>query len=182
MEKAIKNNIPRIAIVGPESTGKTTLAMQLAQHYNTEFVPEYARNYIDKLERPYNVDDITEIAKQQMKSEDEIALKAGNLLFCDTDLIVTKIWAEHKYGYCPEWILSSLMSRKYSLYLLCNIDIPWQPDPQREHPHLREHLFEKYQMELASQTTPYIVISGLGNTRTANAIKAVDTQLSLVKS
>jgi NadR type nicotinamide-nucleotide adenylyltransferase len=177
MEKTTEGII-RIAIVGPESTGKSTLAVQLAEYYNTTYAPEYAREYIDKLNRPYTFEDITEISKGQIEQEDKAAAKANHLLFCDTNLLVTKIWAEHKYGHCPEWILNEIKSRKYSLYLLCNIDIPWEADPQREHPHLREHLFEKYLSEVKKSGVPYVIISGLQKERTENAIKAVDKLLA----
>jgi len=168
------NHIRRIAIVGPESTGKSTLAEQLAGHFNTVFVPEYAREYVAKLNRPYTLDDIIIISKTQVELEDVMATKANNLLMCDTNLLVTKIWAEHKYKQCPQWILDNIKKRHYDLYLLCNIDIPWQADPQREHPHLREELFAIYKKELDKQRTPYSMISGLYETRLKNAVGVIE--------
>lgn len=171
------NKIIRVAIVGPESTGKTTLAEQLAKHYHTVFVAEYAREYIDRLNRPYSIDDIVAISKRQMELEDAIAAKARKLLVCDTNLLVTKIWAEFKYGICPEWLEAEYHKRHYALCLLCNIDIPWEPDPQREHPHLREELFSVYKRKLDEQKAPYIIISGLYEARKKTAINAIDTLL-----
>jgi len=174
MEKTNNTGILRIAIAGPESTGKSTLAEQLAKHYNTVFVPEYAREYIDNLNRAYTLDDIVIISKKQIELEDELLPEARRLLICDTNLIVTQIWAEHKYGKCPEWIKDTIKERHYDLHLLCNIDIPWKSDPQREHPQLREYLFEKYRQELEAMHVPVVLISGLGKTRTENAITAIE--------
>jgi NadR type nicotinamide-nucleotide adenylyltransferase len=174
MEKTIDNKIIRVAIVGPESTGKSTLAEQLARHYHTVFVPEYARQYLDEIKRPYTIEDIIAISKKQVELEDELTPKANKILICDTNLLVTKIWAEHKYGKCPTWIEAQYKQRHYNLYLLCNIDTPWQPDPQREHPHLREELFAIYKTELDKQAVPYSIIKGLGDARLKNAVAAID--------
>jgi NadR type nicotinamide-nucleotide adenylyltransferase len=176
MEKTLEN-INRIAIVGPECTGKSTLAEQLAKHYNTCFVPEYAREYIDKLKGPYTLDDIVEISKGQMKQEDELAAKANKILVCDTNLIVTKIWAEFKYKQCPAWIKENIAKRKYSLHLLTDIDIPWEADPQREHPHLRRELFEIYRNELVLEKVPFELISGKPEMRLQQAITAINKLL-----
>lgn len=175
MEKSTsQNKIFRIAITGPESTGKSTLAKQLAQHYHTLWVPEFAREYISSLNRPYQQEDILTIAKNQLKKENEIASKANHFLFCDTELIVTKIWSEHSFKVCDEWILANINSHIYNLYLLCNIDLPWQFDPQREHPHLREYFFQLYLNELKSRNFNYTIISGTNQSRFLNAIKAIE--------
>jgi NadR type nicotinamide-nucleotide adenylyltransferase len=176
MEKTDKTLI-RIAIVGPESTGKTTLAEELAAHYNTAFVPEYARAYIDRLNRPYTIDDILAISKGQVALEDERAKLANKLLICDTNLLVTKIWAEHAYNYCPEWIVETIKTRTYHIYLLTYPDTPWVADEQREHPHLREFLFEKYKNELEKQAVAYSVITGLGKLRLDGAIDIINKAL-----
>lgn len=170
----------RIAITGTESTGKSTLAAALAEHYQTVFVPEYARQYIDEIQRPYALADIEIIARQQMAMEDNMAAQTtSRFLFCDTDLLVTKIWAEHSFQTCPRWITQQLQQRPpYALYLLLDIDLPWQPDPQREHPHLRQYLFESYQKELTTLKVNWVVISGIGKQRWLNAIQAVDTLLA----
>ena len=173
MEKTTENII-RIAIVGPECTGKSTLAEGLAAHYKTNFVPEYAREYINTLSRPYTIEDIVKISQEQMQLEDELATKANRLLICDTNLVVTKIWAEFKYKQCPEWVRENITKRKYARHLLTDIDIPWESDPQREHPHLRRELFEIYERELNALKVPYQVISGNAEERLQSAIKAID--------
>lgn len=171
-------SIIRIAIVGPESTGKTTLTEQLATHFNTAFVPEYARSYMESLNRPYDINDIISIAKGQLLSEQTIekTILANGLLIYDTNLLVTKIWAEFKYGYCPEWITSNLHLEKYTLHLLTKPDIVWETDPLREHPEpfFREKLFELYHTELVKMKIPFKIIEGLGNKRLENAIRAIE--------
>jgi NadR type nicotinamide-nucleotide adenylyltransferase len=167
--------IKKIAITGPESTGKSTLAEHLAHHYGTSWVPEYAREYIDKLDRPYNQQDILTIARQQLKNENKIGRKANRFLFCDSELIVTKIWSEDKYKSCDEWILKKIEEYKYDLYLLCYIDLPWQDDPQREDPHRREYLFDLYLQELTERNLPFYAISGLGKKRLKHAIMQIES-------
>lgn len=169
--------LKRIAITGPESTGKSKLCQQLADYYNDLWVPEFAREYIDKLGRPYTQSDILTIAKSQVELESETAKKAHRFLFCDTELIVTKIWSEHKYLNCDPWILEQIKKTDYHLYLLCDIDLPWEADPQREHPDLREYFFEKYRKELKSHKFNYKIVSGSGKERLDNAIKLIDNSL-----
>jgi NadR type nicotinamide-nucleotide adenylyltransferase len=176
MEKrAAKNKkLIRIAITGPESTGKSSLTRQLAEHYKTVWVREFAREYIDNLNRPYNQDDIPVIAKNQLMQEEVMVSKANKILFCDTELIVTKVWSEFKYNFCDSWILENIETHVYDFYLLCNIDLPWEYDPQREHPDLREKLFNIYLRELQYYSFPYAVISGINQMRLKNAIKEID--------
>lgn len=166
--------IKRIAITGPESTGKSFLAEKLAHHYNSFWVPEFARVYIDHLDREYTYNDILFIAQSQMECESVANLMAKDYLFCDTDLIVTKIWCEYKYGKCHPWILEELDKSSYDLYLLPNIDLPWQPDSQREHPDNRKELFELYLNELKSRGLPFEIINGVGEYRLQNAIRQID--------
>lgn len=167
------NLVKRIAITGPESTGKSMLAQQLAECYHTVWVEEYAREYINNLNRPYNEEDILAIAQGQMAREDSQALKADKVLFCDTELIVTKIWSDVKYARCHPWILQEIERRKYDLFLLCSIDIPWENDPQREHPHQRQFLFDLYYKELTDRKLPFFVLSGLGEKRLENALRFI---------
>jgi NadR type nicotinamide-nucleotide adenylyltransferase len=170
--------IRRVAITGPESTGKSTMAEKLAHHYHTVWVPEYAREYIDGLGRPYDFNDIIEIAKGQYTREEELVSRANGLLFCDTDFIVLKIWCEFKYKICPDWILDKVNNHIYDLYLLPAIDLPWECDPQREHPHLREELFSLYRDELTNRRLNFSIITGEGDSRLDNAVRAVDERLS----
>jgi len=173
--------IKRIAITGPESTGKTELAKSLAAHYNTVWVPEYARNYIEELKRPYTAEDILQIAKGQLNNEKTLISKANNVLFCDTELIVTKIWCEHKYKFCHPWISENINNHPYDFYLLCNIDLAWKIDKLSEHPHLRKYFFELYKSELASRNFPYAIINGNGKGRLHSGISAVDLFLHNTK-
>jgi NadR type nicotinamide-nucleotide adenylyltransferase len=167
--------IKRIAITGPESTGKSTLAGQLAVHYKTVWVPEYAREYVEKLTRHYVQEDILIIAKKQLENEKKMAKAATGFLFCDSELMVTKIWSEDKYNRCDEWILRTIEEHVYDLYLLCYIDLPWQEDPQREDPHRREYLFNLYLQELTERNLPFRVISGSGNKRLENATNQIES-------
>lgn len=152
--------IRRIAITGPESSGKSTLAKSLAQHFNTVYVPEFARQYLNDLNRPYNYNDIEFIAKQQMKLEEKLIKNAERFLFCDSDMLVTKIWCDVKFGKCHPWIENAVEENRYDLYLLCKTDIPWQKDPLREDENNRDKLFELYKKELESREFPFKIISG----------------------
>lgn len=169
--------LKKIAITGPESTGKSSLSQQLADYYKDLWVPEFAREYIDKLGRPYVESDILTIAKKQVGLEAESIKKVKEFLFCDTELIVAKIWSEHKYGRCNTWIIDQIEKSDFHLYLLCDIDLPWEPDPQREHPDLREYFFNKYLEELESHHFNYKIVSGNGKDRLENAIKLINESL-----
>jgi len=167
--------IRKIAITGPESTGKSMLAEQLASHYLTVWVPEYAREYLASHGPTYTEHDILEIAKGQVANEEKIMAGAGVYCFCDTELIVTKIWSEVKYNRCDPWILTGIEKRPYDLYLLCDIDLPWQYDPLREHPDQRKFLFDLYYLELSTRNLPFRVVNGIGPVRLANAINIIDS-------
>ncbi len=166
--------IRRIAITGPESTGKSILAAQLARHFQTVWVPEYAREYLEKLDRPYQEQDIAAIARGQLASETALLKMASGYLFCDTDLLVTKIWSDVKYGHCDPWIIGSVESHRYDLHLLCDIDLPWQFDPLREHPDKRQFLADLYYNELTVRKFPFAVVRGLGDDRLACALKIIE--------
>jgi len=167
--------LKRIAVIGPESTGKSELCQHLAFHYQTEWVPEFARFYLDRLDRPYEQHDLRAIAEAQLQWEDDKAKYAKDYLFCDTNLIVIKIWSDHKYSNTDPWIEKQLAERKYDFYLLNNIDIPWTPDPQREHPTLRQHFFEIYEAHLKSHSYPYSIVSGIKDDRKKSALNALET-------
>ena len=165
----------RILILGPESTGKSTLAEKLAKHFAEPWVPEVAREYLEKLDRPYAYDDLLQIGKQQMRTEDELAMQAQNYLFCDTDLRVIQVWSQHRYGKVDPWVLEELARRTYDLILLCAPDLPWQADPLREHPELemRQQFFEIYQQLSQASGIPWILVSGDTAQRLSTAIQAV---------
>lgn len=169
------NNKRKIVVIGPESTGKSTLSEALSKELNTLWVPEYAREYLNELNRIYEQHDLLEIAKGQMQSEDELFVQANELLICDTDLNVIKVWSEHKYGNCDRWILEQIAARKYDLYLLTDIDIPWQDDPQREHPEpeLRQYFYKIYKDVVQSSGVQWVSISGTPEERLQHALMAV---------
>ncbi len=180
--------LKKIVIIGPESTGKSTLCKQLAMHYNTLCFPEFAREYLEKNGTTYTFDDLATIAKGQLKLEEEYEQKNINhqlystfntqhpTLFLDTDMIVMKVWCEYVFGKCHQFILDEIEIRKYDLYLLCNIDLPWVKDELREYPDEkpRQELFEIYKNILENQTTPWQLISGFGDDRLQHAIHAVN--------
>lgn len=167
--------LKRIAIIGPESTGKSTLACDLANHFNTTWVPEYSREYLAKIDREYNYDDVLNIAKGQLGNENRLALFAENYLFVDTELIINKVWCEHKWNTCHQWILDRLQDHHYDLYLLTYFDIPWVYDPLRENPDIREELFEVYRQQLKNYGANWQVVKGLGEERFRNALAAIET-------
>ncbi|GGE96687.1 AAA family ATPase [Hymenobacter cavernae] len=167
----------RIAITGPESTGKSTLSRQLAEHYGTTWAPEYARVYLDAHGPDYTLTDLEEIARGQLAAEEAAVATAQRIVFVDTDLLVIKIWAEHAFGHCPAWILQKLAQQRHDLTLLLNIDLPWEPDPLREHPHMRTYFYQLYQQELRNLGIPFAEISGTGEQRLARACELVDKLL-----
>src|ERR1700722_6048940 len=153
----------KIVVTGPESTGKSTLCEQLAKKYNTIWVPEYAREYLLKLGRPYTYDDLLIIAKGQLEQEDRITASSKSpMVFIDTDMYVMKVWCEYVFGKCHSFILDEIVKRKYDIYLLCNTDLPWVADELREYPDLesRERLYHMYKDLMVNQSTPWFDISG----------------------
>ena len=167
--------LKRIAIIGPESTGKSTLACQLANHFNTTWVPEFSREYLATLNREYNYEDVLTIAKGQLGNENRLALFAEDYLFVDTELIINKVWCDHKYHTCHQWILDRLQDHHYDLYILTYFDLPWEYDPLRENPTIREELFEVYRSELESYGANYRVVKGVGDERFNNALRFIET-------
>ncbi len=168
-----------IAIVGPESTGKSWLSEKLAEHFHTQWVPEFAREYIDGLDRPYQRGDLLEIARGQVALEDNLISEANEILFCDTNLYVIKIWSEHKYGQCDPWIIDKIHQRKYDLHLLTYIDVPWEEDPQREHPQLRNYFYDVYYNELVKDGVKFEEVKGLNETRLESAIRSVNETFNI---
>ena len=165
--------LKRIAITGPESTGKTWLAKELADHFQTNWVHEFAREYLPELEKEHTLEDVLAIAKGQLKTEEEIAHKTNGLLFCDTDLTVTKIWSQVVFNSCPQWIEDMFVQHRYDLYLLCYPDIVWKPDPLRENPKDRLFLFELYKNELKNAGFNVAIVKGRGEQRLKNAVNFV---------
>lgn len=172
------NTLKKVVIIGPESTGKSTLSSLLAKYYETRWVKEYAREFIDRLERPYQERDLLDIAQGQLQAEDREIKQANRVLICDTNLIVIKVWSEHKFGACYPEILDWIKSRKYDLYLLTNTDIPWVDDPQREQPDMRQFFMDIYTEEVKKSGVPWVDVTGEEHfTRQRIAVKAIDNLL-----
>ena len=166
----------RVILTGPESTGKTELASVLAKKYNTVYIPEYARDYIEKLERPYNYADIEHIAKHQLKQMEDFSARGFKVIFVDTYLLITKIWFDWVYKRCPEWLEPELLKTKNDLYLLCKPDIPWYPDNVRENGgEIRDELFDKYENKLKHLEMHFKYVSGIGEERIKNACEQIKT-------
>jgi NadR type nicotinamide-nucleotide adenylyltransferase len=162
----------KIALTGPESTGKTWLAQRLAGHFSGIWVPEQARQYLTELSRPYTLDDVVRIAHAQAEAEDEALSQGAKWVFCDTDLLVCQIWAEKRFGHCPPELKTLYQHQPYELHLLCRPDLPWEPDPLREAPdlHEREALFTAYHDALASDRRPFRIVEGAAPLRWPNAL------------
>jgi NadR type nicotinamide-nucleotide adenylyltransferase len=171
--------IKKIVVIGPESTGKSTLCSQLAEHYQTVWCPEYAREYLEKNGTGYTYDDLLTIAKGQIELEERILSTVDSrqsTVFIDTDMSVMKVWCEFAFGKCHSWILYQAATRKYDLYLLCNVDLPWIQDELREYPNpeIRKKLYHFYKDIMINQNIPWIDISGSYKERLQIAINAVD--------
>ncbi len=206
----------KVGIIGPESTAKSTLSQQLAEALGGVYIPEYAREYIANLSRPYTYDDVSAIAHHQIQQlqitpaaspslSDSVtpslpsdatpifppvggirgglhifppAGRTGGGLFFDTELIITKVWFLHKYNRCPDFLLEALRHNPIDFYLLCAPDLPFEPDPLRENPHLRDYLFAWYEREIQAQHKPYAIIRGTGPARLQSALHALQSHFS----
>ncbi len=184
--------LKKIVVIGPESTGKSSLCEGLAAHYHTDWVAEYAREYLLAHGMNYRFEDLTTIAKGQLELEDRSTEElirretrtspAGQggtgdrFLFIDTDMFVMKVWSEFVYGRCDAWILDQILLRKYDAYLLCRTDLPWVKDELREYPDLvsREKLFHIYRDILVNQSTPWAEVGGQADQRLHTAIHALE--------
>ncbi len=198
--------LKKVVILGPVSTGKSTLCGQLADQFQTAWVPEYAREYLLKHGMDYTYDDLLTIAKGQIALEEKYELSArssesgidghttpgsplsthhsqlttpNRLLFIDTDMYVMKVWCEFVFNNCHRFILDQIVERKYDLYLLCNIDLPWTRDELREYPDLasRQTLYSIYKDIMINQSVPWVEISGSYDERLQKAIAAVNNFL-----
>jgi NadR type nicotinamide-nucleotide adenylyltransferase len=170
--------VKKIVIIGPESTGKSTLCAQLAAHFTTLWCPEYARTYLETHGNHYNYDQLLDIAKGQLALEATYTQQLTQpLLFVDTDMYVMKVWCEYVFGKCHHFILEQIVQKQYDLYLLCNVDLPWTKDNLREYPdeQPRKELYQLYKDLLINQTVPWVEISGLNEARLQIAIEAVET-------
>lgn len=175
MEEKLERTPIKIAIVGPESTGKSTLTQYLAQHYQCLWVPEYARYYCADLKRQYTLQDELNMYYGQVALEDSLmSINKHPLIFCDTTFITIKIWSDYLFGSTPATVLNALQNRTYDYYLLMDIDMPWEDDPLRDFPNEREHFLEVWHHELTQLKATYDLVSGLGEARFQSAIEKVD--------
>ncbi|WMI66405.1 ATP-binding protein [Aestuariibaculum sp. YM273] len=172
----------KVVLFGPESTGKTTLSRQLARHYNSIWVPEYAREYLqDKWNNERKTcepEDLLPIAKGQIKLENELAKKVDDILICDTDLLETKVYSEAYYlGHCEPVLEKYALENTYNLYFLTNIDIPWEADDLRDKPNDREAMFEAFHNALVENERPFVLLSGSKKERLEIAVRHIDKLL-----
>ncbi len=148
----------KFAITGPESSGKTTLSIELANQFNGIHVPEFAREFLTNANGIYSESDLDTMAQAQVESWN--LQKDTEIVFCDTDMLVFKVWSEYKFGRISTYILEALELQNFDHYFLCRPDIPWEEDPLREHPEARNELFEIYLKEIKKRNYPYTIIEG----------------------
>jgi nicotinamide riboside kinase len=169
----------KIIVTGAESSGKTTLCKQLSTHFKIRFTNEFAREFLNELDKDYTQEDLLEIAKGQLATE-QLTTSNQQLSLHDTDLITIKIWSEYKYGNCNQWILEQIERQKTEkrFYLLCKADIPWEGDPQRENPNDRVELFEIHKKELDNLGHNYFILEG--KNRIENSISKISSLITII--
>jgi NadR type nicotinamide-nucleotide adenylyltransferase len=171
----------KVCIFGPESTGKTTLTVNLAKHFQTIAVPEYARPYLEAQDNNLSQEDLPFIVRGHIASEEALAHEASKVIFSDTDIITTVIWSNWLYGNCDPWIEKKADERQYDLYLITDVDVPWVEDPLRYLPEDRQNFLDYCIKELEKRDRPYVRISGSWKQRLDTAIKAVENLLASSK-
>lgn len=170
----MKKHVKKIAVVGPESTGKSTIAKYLAEQFDTICVPEYSRYYCRDLHNNYTLQDEVNMFHGQVALEEAlIPLVKNEIIILDTTILTVKIWCDYLFNDTPSQVKEEIKSRQYDLYLLMDIDLPWQDDPLRDFPDQREHFMEIWKKELADLQATYVIVSGLDDDRLHNALKAV---------
>ena len=185
MERNLKqqpSNCIKIVLFGPESTGKTTLSSQLARHYNSVWVPEYAREYLqnkwNEERKTCEPDDLLPIAEGQMRLENRLSQKTDTVLICDTDLLETKVYSEAYYtGSCDPMLEKYALENTYDLYFLTYIDTPWEADDLRDKPHEREKMFKAFEDALIKYNRPHVLLKGGMKERLDLAVKHIDILL-----
>ncbi len=170
--------VKKVCIFGPESTGKSTLTKNLAEHFDTVYVSEYARGLLDFKDGKVEYNDIPFIAKGHIASEEALAKQANKIIFSDTDLITTTVWSDVLFGKCPEWITAEANKREYDLYLLTDIDVPWVKDNQRYLPNDRKEFLERCIQELKSRGRKYVIVNGPWDERFRKACVEVEKLLN----
>lgn len=175
-------NLKKIAIVGPESTGKSTISKQLSKHYGVSWVPEFARYYCAALTAPCTLQDELNMFFGQLALEDSVVSTTDNdFIICDTTFLTVKIWSDAMLGETPRPVLDALKTHSYDFYVLLDIDLPWEEDPLRDFPGQREHFMQVWHTELKALGANYVVVEGI-ESRLQNTIDAIDTYLKATKS
>lgn len=164
----------KIALIGPESSGKSTLGVYLATHYQAICIAEYAREYLEKKGLPYTFEDVVFCIREQFRRELDAKSKSPALFFCDTDAIMAAVWFKDVFGHVPNWVEVHQQNHPADFYLLLKPDIPWTEDPLRENPHRREFIFDWYKRELEFRKLPYCIIEGQEKNRRVSAIRSID--------
>ncbi len=177
----VGNELLKIAVVGPESTGKSTMAQYLAEKLQTVCVPEYSRYYCQGLNNQYTLQDEVNMFYGQVALEEALLpLAKNNILVCDTTFMTVKIWCDHLFQYTPKEVVDKIDQHPYDLYLLMDIDLPWQDDPLRDFPGQRDYFMEIWKKELQAIGGQYCIVSGQGNQRLENGFSAVSDFLTLI--
>lgn len=170
----------KLAVIGPESTGKTAVSEALARHFATLWVPEYAREYFSDSDiYNYSLEDLERIALKQVELERQASLGANGLLVCDTALVTLKIWAELEFNFCPGSILRLMDENPYDHYLITSNEIPWQADPLRQNKFSRDLIFQLNVAACEKEAVPYSVIRGIGEARLKEAIRLTQQVLDM---
>lgn len=172
----------KVAITGPESTGKSWLAENLARAYTCNWSGEYARDYLPTLHRSYTPSDLIHIAIRQQALIDDTIRLSENVFFADTEMLVMQVWSQVVFGCIPMEIKSLLEQQTFDLFLLCDTDLPWEPDPLREHPERREEIFGIYRDYLEKNNLPYQIVRGDGTERLVNAMSSLESLLPHLRS
>jgi NadR type nicotinamide-nucleotide adenylyltransferase len=167
----------RIVVTGSESTGKSTLAAEVAKHYGVEVVPEFVRSFAEQKGGVIEFSDHGVIARGQMALEDEYLSRASRLVVQDTDLLSTVVYCRHYFGRCPEWIETAAATRRPDLYLLCEIDVPWVADGVRDRGHMREEMQSLFEGAVKAAATPSALLGGTVEVRLTQAIRLIDELL-----
>jgi NadR type nicotinamide-nucleotide adenylyltransferase len=180
MASKLKVNYKRVVLTGPESTGKTTLAEQLAKEFNTVWIPEFARQYAKEINNNFTYADVLDVARIQLVQELEVDTLINKVVFFDTSLIITKVWLDTVFHKVPQWLETQILFEEADLYLLCAPDIEWIPDPLRVNGgQKRVKLFERYMQELENYGFNYRIITGKGEDRLNACIQYVKQELKL---
>ncbi len=161
----------RVGVIGPESTGKSTLCKQLAEQYGYRWIKEYAREYVETIGRPYSYDDVLQIARRQLKELQ--GSYAEPVVLYDTELIITKVWMQHVYGKVAPEVEQAIQEQPMDLYLIMMPDIEAEPDPVRENLDKREYFLNWYINEVKQTKRPYYLINGQGEARLRAAAEAI---------